>query len=1215
MREREAQANSDENQVIGNENVTIKNDEPTSVRRPRPDLIPDVQIDNGRITIDKGKLGVLFPTNLSISVVRPEDLLVLRFEFLNLRLQTGNGAGQLQKSDNGKAAYIVVHFPPQNIAEQAFLESDTSSALPNSFNLPVQSRISGPSRLVFRVPNNAAPIPYTLKDLLRVCGEYPLSVTSTAKPPKYPLTNIFVFPTDKIVIAPKVFSALPKGRVLEDRVLVARAQLPLWSVFARSHAQQETTEQVPNVEKRKPNLGDIFKRLPDIIKKVPRKDDVFKPKVNDDLVIINPGIFSNSKPYEPRLFETAIESPYRLIVSPNADAGWAHSSELQLRDSIKATGQVAELWHTRLGVRTQNGVDERISSTRTLRAIWSPDYNPQFPTGSWPRRSAIADDSSYRPFRMSLEAWDRHQLVAFTADFTKPKADERFIETSCLMLSSLGSWMNVRASFTDLPRRDFPGTDLEAWTHRATMGRDHYVRVVKKGFLFPFGHRASKITVTERKFMPQPGTGTATSPGFPVAVLRQREFIVVREPEKVFPAVGQRFEGRTMPFKSVRITTLVTPNMDVASAKAKVGTQSTSDATWPVVSNTRFPFHLVGTDIKGNVSEFTAPLIFVTAAADYAYGKASMDAVNAAYIASPTDATRSFAGQNIAYAPDTTQNPGTTTYETQSVFFAADTTSLSSDATLIAADQPHFYPAFAVIEARVPPVQQLLGNDRPAVVTLSPHFVNNAFDGVKNKGEVLFEMVQKNDFGLAFPTDKSGGLATPNIKINALSRKFGPVGGAVADFASGKFKPEEYFAGMKAKILGGIDLFEIIGVPTGFEMGDGKNVPKLVTKLLRDSNGIPTGNRTELNWQPDVKEFLIFQPTASTKLTLLAVLEAKLDSPTPPSLDITGELTKFQINFFEFIKLNFDLLGFYAKAGKKLDITADMEPNNEVEFGGPLKFVNTIKKYIPADGFSDPPSLDISPSGITAGYSLGLPTIAVGVFSLSNVTLGAALTLPFTGAPVRFRFNFCERENPFTLTVSVFGGGGFFAIAVGLDGVEMMEASLEFGGAFAFDIGVASGGVHIMAGVYFKWENDACELTGYLRLGGSVEVLGIITISVEFYMALTYATGGKVVGEATLTVEVEVLFFSTSVSMSVRREFAGGGGSSAALPMDERRSFNGVRLASLPESEGRFAQGPKRKNSPLSGSSSTRSAALTPKVRIGDVMQESDWIEYCGAFA
>ncbi len=67
------------------------------------------------------------------------------------------------------------------------------------------------------------------------------------------------------------------------------------------------------------------------------------------------------------------------------------------------------------------------------------------------------------------------------------------------------------------------------------------------------------------------------------------------------------------------------------------------------------------------------------------------------------------------------------------------------------------------------------------------------------------------------------------------------------------------------------------------------------------------------------------------------------------------------------------------------------------------------------------------------------------------------------------------------------------------------------------------------------------ELSGYLRLGGSVCVLGIVTISVEFYLALTY-DNGKAYGEATLTVSVDVFGLSKSVSLHVEKQFAGAAG-------------------------------------------------------------------------
>lgn len=125
--------------------------------------------------------------------------------------------------------------------------------------------------------------------------------------------------------------------------------------------------------------------------------------------------------------------------------------------------------------------------------------------------------------------------------------------------------------------------------------------------------------------------------------------------------------------------------------------------------------------------------------------------------------------------------------------------------------------------------------------------------------------------------------------------------------------------------------------------------------------------------------------------------------------------------------------------------------------------------------------------------------------------------------------------------MSLLGGGGFFGITVGPDGVEILEASLEFGANVSIDVVVASGNVHIMAGVYLKIDpsENASQLTGYLRAGGSLDVLGLISASIEFYLGFTYIFSPcMVVGEATVTIEVHVLFFSASVHASLRREFS-----------------------------------------------------------------------------
>ena len=48
-------------------------------------------------------------------------------------------------------------------------------------------------------------------------------------------------------------------------------------------------------------------------------------------------------------------------------------------------------------------------------------------------------------------------------------------------------------------------------------------------------------------------------------------------------------------------------------------------------------------------------------------------------------------------------------------------------------------------------------------------------------------------------------------------------------------------------------------------------------------------------------------------------------------------------------------------------------------------------------------------------HRIGLP---VGIFALEHVSIGAGFALPFDAKPVEVRFNFSERQRPFSLTVS-----------------------------------------------------------------------------------------------------------------------------------------------------------------------------------------------------
>jgi hypothetical protein len=439
---------------------------------------------------------------------------------------------------------------------------------------------------------------------------------------------------------------------------------------------------------------------------------------------------------------------------------------------------------------------------------------------------------------------------------------------------------------------------------------------------------------------------------------------------------------------------------------------------------------------------------------------------------------------------------------------------------------------------RLQSVEQLVGGGAQPTISYQGVYLREGFGGI-NEGEVFVKLSGGGvPLDFAGKADRAGGLATPSLNINGLSRKFGPVGDADA-LAAGEFNPATFFDKSRAKLLGGVGLHEIIAA--GF--GDTK-IPKLLNTVLRDAAGLPTANKTELFWNPPVQNdpLNFFQPQGEKKLRLQATLLTPLDGKEP-TYEATGSVPDFSLSFFGLVLINFDRFEFIARSGKKLDVSVVLKETGAVTFGGPLSFLNVLAAVLPSDGFSDPPSLDISPGGVTVGYSLALPAIEAGAWGFRNLSVSAGLTVPFTGDPTRLRFAFGERQSPFQVVVYGVTGGGFFALHIGLGGVETVEAAFELGGSLGLNLGVASGALSVMIGIYMTMETSGPKenqvfLAGYVRLCGAMSVLGLVTVSVEFFLQLGYDIGsGKLRGEASMTVRVKVLFFSKKVRIGVEREF------------------------------------------------------------------------------
>jgi hypothetical protein len=1135
---------------------------------------------------------IRLPTTLivpTVRIVRPKDLVVLELELHNLKLDPG-GANLIRAGAG--AAFLVLHFQAQHVFEQAFFETalvkgkgfttkpkeagKEPSDETKGMAAPVKALLSGRSRLVFSVPDGTPPIPYTLEGILAASSTLALSVAANALPPPKQI------PTIVHAVAPQAARVSPAAAF----IFQIRAQSRSRTVgFVRAGAAK------PALDSQAERLHTSFARLAQ------------KPR-----------------PANPSATETAIESPYRVVVSPNSLGRWAHATGPVESPVTKRT----ELWHTRLGVQAASGVDEEAAYYRAVRAIWTrePGFDPKLGSMLPPHYPLGAD-----PFRAPLDAFDRHAVVHLSSNFGVKRTDgkdwlPKAIEVDRLFLSALGSWMDTRGVW-DAPRPAVPDPssaepveiNVEEWRQRGTLGRDHYVRVVYAGRLYKLKHPASLIKVTERKFH----HGMPGNPAF----LRQRMFIVVRKDE-------MRYTDERMPFRSVRITTVVTPSLDdpATEPSSVLGTQS---GFWPHVAGQPFRFHCVATDFDGRESEFSLPLIFVgndVPLSEYKKIKTAYDGdldKSGAHLSQVF-----FGGQKVAYAHSA--EPDDTSFHTESLTFTAT-------------PGKAFEPQLKSAKLVVPALKHLAGLDDALEVEYPA-----GYTGPEGTTGELF--LQKTATGKALALsfagqgDRCGGLVQPNMSVTGLSRLAGPVAGTPATVAAGTFQPSEFFGALdKALLFGVIPLGKVIEAVTGeLDTPDGLDrsptfvgqavnaVEKLLLDLQRlhadlvaggvavpahvkavintpsslaahlgalpgEITGLASGfsgsaltqglrrrieaRLMDLNeglsgpvnagtvaahakgdelplmtdarfeWRPKITQYPtsnpIFVPPARGLTIAGQVLTQKTTAGGAPRLNVTCLLEDFELHLIApttFMILRIKTLELALRDGEKPDVNLVFADPNGIEFAGPLAFVETLRSLIPMDGFSDPPGLDVTTDGIAATYSLALPTVAVGVFSLQNLSLGAGFLIPFVGEqPLNVSFNFCTRENPALLTVTLFGGGGFFGITINPQGVHILEAALEFGACVAIDLGVASGSISAMGGVYLKIEDGEATLTGYFRLRGEVEVLGIVSVSIELYMELSYEfSSGKCVGRATISVEVEIAFVSETVEISCERRFAGSSG-------------------------------------------------------------------------
>jgi hypothetical protein len=1101
-------------------------------------------------------------TILRRRVVRPDDLLALDLTFDNLGLTSGP-APRLVRVRAGRPSHIIVRLQGQAVGEQDFLE-ETEGGGPETAPNIVQARLAGPSRLSFRMPADAGGLDFNLDTVLDACRRWPMALSALARPDRPILTPGILVDTGIVAamsadaaaatavadalspIADGVSEAMTEAGsgLLADRVRgaarrvgtaaaagISRAAAPASSLAADTafyravrgaRESDETTIKAARVlfdaelgaataRAARPGPGQASTNV--------------AANVAETLAELGVLIQLALRPHLPSATVTAIEAPYRLFLTPLASSAWAHA----LRP-VERGGRV-ELWHTRMARRVGGVADENVKGAGWLRAVWSHDYDP----------GKVGDNYTAPGTSLSKttpEPRDRDEVVRLTSGYNERDGtvayDPRSVPADRVMLSTLGASLDLEGKWSRLP--DF--VNVSAWKHISSYARDSYVRVVREGFLMPFGQRAAQIIVSERKF-------ENAAAGGRIALLRKRIFIVVRERLRSFPVPGQSAGGRGFPFDEVEILTQVTPPIFEGAMNPAPGQGEpnpvTGDAFVPRRGGQDYLFEVRATDGGGQPVTVAMPLTFVLTGANQSSAKSGeiVDAYNLDKPLQEERRTMSIGGASIQYAPVEDPAAGAdVVLPTNEIEVRAELRTSAFDKS-----RPRFAPVFGTVEVEVTAVKKLADKGGFQKAALASQYLSNGFGG-GNPAKLFLGLI--DTFPLQFgaggaSSENTGGFFEPNMGVEALSALKGAVADA-AQVANNQFRPDNFFG--DAKLLGSILIKDLLqGVVTAV-VGD--DAPEFVNV---DVDADPPYTEARLCWSTQVTRSLpLFKPGAggNTSMLDLNVRSRVPFNGDPPETTIATTLTNFKIDMFGLIILWFDKFEYKKEPDKKPDVNPDLHPQDAVVFGGPLEFVNKLSDLIPDGAFSDPPVLDISPTGIVAGYELEIPDVQVGVLLMSNMTLGARLRLPFDGDPVSTRFNFAEREDPFNITVSLLGGGGFFAIALDSGGVREVEAALEAGAAIAFDIGVASGGLYAKIGFYFNYKNEAggetIEFTGYVEMGGELSVLGLITVSITFHLSLSYhkTTGmSELRGQAKLIVEIEILFFSTSVTLKVERRFAG----------------------------------------------------------------------------
>lgn len=459
----------------------------------------------------------------------------------------------------------------------------------------------------------------------------------------------------------------------------------------------------------------------------------------------------------PSADQTLIEIPYGLVLSPIDKPFWSHA-----RQPVHHAGRT-ELWHTSL-LRTGSDGQVRVSILK-------------------PERATVTQEEGM--FERALTVADRTDLYGKSAS------------TRTLLLSPLGGWLDLRGHWQE-------GT-IARWEHQATAGQDQRVVIQQQdGHLYPFGHVATLISVTEREVFA--ATKRDTDDLRSAAVLRKRTFLVIKEPEMHYSHEG-------MAFQSITASVFVTPALEVAEPQPPEMWVETR-----VGEPYRFRFS--ARDWAGKDVEFDAPAVFVSPGNGFFYENVSTLYEDPGYASNRVSELRGQAAVVARFEdPDNPEHdrwgeplpnarsPGDCQLILLNLRFTGTNASPAEDTA-------PFTCQTLAMEARVPALAQFLSSDlnRGWFARRDPE----AEDNLAELFAVALDSNSRIPLYLDKQSDRCGGLATPSFDVDGLSRVLGPVGDRESVSSdTGPMVWTNYLAEDPSTLLGSFSLIDLLSNSDG----------------------------------------------------------------------------------------------------------------------------------------------------------------------------------------------------------------------------------------------------------------------------------------------------------------------------------------------------------------------------------------------------------------